>query len=75
MDELKKLLKLNKDVAERLEHTGYNTLKKIAYANPIKMRKKTWLSEIKIINMILEAKKLIIQQKFCAHKSKNKVKD
>lgn len=74
MSELGKLIGVGKTITERLEHTGHNTLKRLVNANPVKLRRKTWLPEKTIVNLIVSAKKYLVEQEFEKHRKKKEAK-
>jgi len=61
MSEIDKIRSISRNIKKNLEKHGYKTIKKIVYANPIKLHKKLKLPEKEITNLIVNAKKIFVK--------------
>lgn len=67
-------IKLGRNARERLRTVGYRTLEKLSRANPVSLRRKTWLSEKQIISIIVSAKERLVELVFEKERSKKEKK-
>lgn len=63
MSSLEKIKGITKSLEDALKMIGYDSLEKLSEADPIKLKERTWLSKRDVIELVIKAKRLTLEEK------------